>query len=233
MDEAAEVRGAAREAVSDVVPPRLRDDLVARVDEGWPAPGVLTLLSARAAADGAVEGAAERAAAVQLVYEGLSLTRRLVYEEPWVEAGGAPADTVGTAQAAPTEADEGANLDVVAADVLIARGESLLARTEAADRSVEILRTFGRDQTACDPSRPIGGDRRLEAEMFELAVVAGSTLARSEPPRRLLEWAHDLATTLPAESLPEPSSLVDRDEVPSVAGRTPAPAGEGTTSTDP
>ncbi len=248
MDEAAEVRGAAREAVSDVVPPRLRDGLVARVDEGWPAPGVLTLLSARAAADGAVEGAAERAAAVQIVYEGLSLTRRLVHDEPWADVCDADdgidssdaGDVVGSGGAAPDadaavrDPDEGANLDVVAADVLVARGESLLARTEAADRSVEILQSFGRDQTTRDPSRPVGADRRLEADMFELAVIAGSTLARSEPPRRLLEWAQDLATTLPAESLPEPSSLVDREEVPSVAGRTPAPAGEGgTTSTDP
>lgn len=221
MEEAAEVRGAAREAVSDVEPARLRDGLVARVDDGWMAPGVLTLLSARAVAEGAVDGALERAAAVQIVYEGLSLTRRLVHDEPWAEACGST--------------DAGANLEVVAADVLVARGASLLARTEAADKSVEIVRSFGRDQIERDRSAPPGAERRLEADLFELAVIAGSTVVRSEPPRRLLEWARSLAAALPARSLPDPSALLDREEVPAVAGRTPAPAGEGgtTSSTDP
>lgn len=255
MEEAAEVRVAARDAVSDVAPARLRDGLEARVDDGWMAPGVLTLLSARAAADGAADAARERAAAVQVVYEGLSLTRRLVHEEPWAAGAGdrsvsaheGPAAGDGTAASdgaavggrvdadGGTDADVDANLEVVAADVLVARGASLLARTEAADKSVEIIRAFGRDQTERDHSRPPGAERRLEADMFELAVIAGSTVSRSEPPRRLLEWARDLAVGLPAGSLPATASLVDREEVPAVAGRRPAPAGEGgtTSSTDP
>lgn len=222
MDEAAEVRGAAREAVSDVEPSRLRDSLVARADDGWMAPGVLTILSARAAGDGGVEGALERAAAVQIAYEGLSLTRRLVHDDPW--------DGDGTA-----DPDEGANLDVVTADVLVARGASMLARTEASDLAVGIIRAFGRQQMDRDPSRPAGAGRHLEADVFELAVVAGSTLARSEPPRRLREWARDLADVLPAESLPEPSAFIDREELFAAAARTPTPATEGgtTSSTDP
>jgi hypothetical protein len=62
--------------------------------------------------------------------------------------------------------------------VFVASATSLLADTEAADDIVAVLRSFGRDQTlreeADDPARV---DRRLEADVFELAAVAGTTAA--------------------------------------------------------
>lgn len=270
MEEAAEVRRAASAAVDDVGPARLRENLARVVEDGWMVPGVLTLLSARAADAAGAEDLVDRAAGVQLVYEGLALTRRLTREEPWTDAaagddrgdgaggsdgaaGGRPGagdsggtdavDGPGDADGAsgpggaagpgtPAGADRAANLAVLAADVLVARGVSLLARTDAVRTAVGVIRRFGRNRVGREAG-PVP-DRSLEADVFELAVVAGATVVHPEPPRRLVEWAADLAATLSGRSLPDPAGLVGRVEVPAGTGPTPAPAGEGgTTSTDP
>ncbi|PSQ57449.1 hypothetical protein BRD18_07505, partial [Halobacteriales archaeon SW_7_71_33] len=194
MDEVAACRHAARDAVRDIEPEQLRgvmDDLLV---EASMTPGVVTVRAARAAsaADGDSGAAvtveryddspgvsardgrreegrealpdhvAERAAGVQLIYEGLRLIRRLAAEDPW---------TV-TEETNPT--DE--NTAVLAADVLVSRGFYLLARTPAADKAVETVRNFGRDQTIAREadSRNRDHDRNLEADVLRLALIAGT-----------------------------------------------------------
>jgi len=172
MDEAAAVRGAAEEAVRDVVPGTLREEISGFVESGSVVPGTLTLVVADLFGEvdpDVVDGLTERAAGVQLIYDGLRLTRRLVHGDPWSDA-------------AEAEGDLSADMEILAADVLVSRGFYLLARTEAAGAAVEVVRSFGRDQTnrreLGDPSL----DRELERDVVELAVLAGATAVGAEPP---------------------------------------------------
>ena len=172
MEEAAAVRGAAEEAVRDVVPGTLREEISGFVESGSVVPGTLTLVVADLFGEvdpDVVDGLTERAAGVQLIYDGLRLTRRLVHGDPWSDA-------------AEAEGDLSADMEILAADVLVSRGFYLLARTEAAGAAVEVVRSFGRDQTnrreLGDPSL----DRELERDVVELAVLAGATAVGAEPP---------------------------------------------------
>jgi hypothetical protein len=178
MEEAAAVRGAAGEAVRDVVPEALREGITEVVESGSVAPGALTLLVAdlfgEVDPDG-VDGLTERAVGVQLIYDGLGLTRRLSQSDPWSAAA------AGDGEDGP-DADIAADMEILAATVLVSRGFYLLARTEAAGAAVEVVRSFGRDQTdrreRGDPSL----DAELERDVIELAVTAGATAVGAEPP---------------------------------------------------
>jgi hypothetical protein len=183
MEEAAAVRRAALAAVDDVDPARLHDRIEDRLEAASMTPGVCTLVSARAAGcDGQLDGITDRAAGVQLIYEGLGLTRTLAHDDPW------------------TNGDRGAaDLDILIADILVSRGFYLLARTEAADAAVDVVRAFGTDQTVRRETDDPTLDRNLEADVLELGVVAGVTAAGRRPSPRLREYASDLAgDTLPA-----------------------------------
>jgi hypothetical protein len=189
MQEADLARRRASEAVEDIHPPRLREAITDRIRPGSMIPGVLVLLSA-AVVDGSPDAAdvERRAAGVQLIYEGLHITRSLVHDDPW------------TADSPP---DKPADLDVLAADVLVARGFRLLARTDAADDAVETVRAFGREQTdtAAD-SHPDPPARTLEANVFELAAVAGATAAGGDTPLALRQYVVGLARNLGDPPLP-------------------------------
>jgi hypothetical protein len=188
MEEAARVRGGAHEAVADIVPDRLRGVIDDRLAVGSMIPGVLTVLSGRLVDPGAEQAIVDRrAAGVQLIYEGLRLTRSLVHEDPWAEAGLAT--------------DMQADVDVLAADVLVARGFRLLARTEAAEVAVSTVQAFGREQTdlLADRDPPA---RTLETNVFELAVVAGSTVNGGDTPLALRQYAIGLARARGAPPLP-------------------------------
>jgi len=193
MDDAVAVRRAASDALGTVEPEPLRSALLAELDDCSPAPGVLVVATARAV-DGGVEfeALAERAAGVQLVYAGLRVTRRLAREEPWT--AGDPAT---------------ANLDVLAADILVARGAHLLAGTEASDAAVEVIRAFGRDQT--EREEDTAPSHALESDVFELATVAGSTAVGPGTPPQLLEWASELSASLDGQGMPEPSTVLAAD----------------------
>lgn len=216
MEDAVRARDAAREALADIEPPQLHETLDDRLVDASMSPGVLTFTSARALESGVdLDGIAERAAGVQLIYEGLRLTRTLAHEEPWVGDAGNDID---------------ADLDILAADVLVSRGFYLLARTEAAARAVETVRAFGRDQTRRETE---GGDtetldRNLEADVFELAVVAGTTAVGTDAPTALLEYVASLAreyegdlppaaVTFPETTADQIASLSGDDRVPSSA----------------
>jgi hypothetical protein len=215
MEDAVRARDAAREALADIEPPQLHEALDERLVDASMSPGVLTLTSARALEPGVdLDGIVERAAGVQLIYEGLRLTRTLAHEEPWVTEAGSDID---------------ADLDILAADVLVSRGFYLLARTEAATRAVETVRAFGRDQTRQATDDRVGTlDRNLEADVFELAVVAGTTAVGTDAPTALLEYVASLArehdgdlppatVALPETTAERIASLSGDDRVPSSA----------------
>jgi hypothetical protein len=210
MDEVEAARAAARDAVGNVMPSRLQERIDRRLASASMLPGVLTLLAARVGGgfedgDNGLEdpGVARRAAGTQLIYEGLRLTRSLVGTDPWARADD------------PSE-DLPADLDVLAADVLVARGFALLADTPASDQAVETVRAFGRRETDREAGRA-PADRSLEANVFDLAAVAGATIAAPEAPLGLRQYcvglarAHaiegdgDASKSLPraAETLPE------------------------------
>ncbi|WP_266078852.1 DUF7114 family protein [Haladaptatus caseinilyticus] len=172
MEEAVRARGAAREAIGDITPARLRDYIDELLESSGIVPGVLTLLSVRAVGGDAGTSAVERrAAGVQLIYEGLQLTRRLAYDEPW------------NAEPPHTES----NIAVLAADVMVSRGFSLLARTEAAGTAVQTVKAFGRNQTEGTTSNA------LETDVFELAIVAGTTATGRDRPAGTRRYAEQLA----------------------------------------
>ncbi len=194
MDEAAQARTAARQAIAEISPDRLRSVIDSHLARASMIPGVLALLSARVVGGEADETAVtNRAVGVQLIYEGLRLTRSLVQGEPWARAEGNIED----------------DLDILAADVLVARGFQLLAHTEAADKAVETVREFGHEQTDIRERRGSSA-RSLEANVFELAVIAGSTATGHEAPLSLRQYVIGLARSngdppLPgsADGLPE------------------------------
>jgi len=196
MEEAATCRRAARDAVRDIGPERLRtviDDLLA---DASMLPGALALLSARAADESVdLDSVADRAAGVQLIYDGLRLTRRLSREEPWADR----------------EDHTEPNLDVLAADVLVARGFYLLARTDAAEKAVETVRAFGRDETLgrTPGADTVALDGSLERNVLELATTTGTTAVGIAPSAAALDTAaalfEDREPPLPpaADALPD------------------------------
>lgn len=162
MEQAELARRGAREAVADIEPPRLSERIDATLTAASMAPGALVCLLAQSTDPDIDPGPiSERAAGVQLIYEGLRLTRSLAHEEPWAES----------------EDHTDANLDVLAADILVSRGFYLLAMTDAAGKAVETIRAFGRDQThRREPEADREAlDANLERHIFELAGVAGES----------------------------------------------------------
>jgi len=181
MDTAARARAAAQEVVDDIEPTQLREVLFDRLAEASMAPGVLVFVSAQASEPTVdLDSLAERAAGVQLIYEGLRLTRTIAHDEPWAD----------------TDADViDADVDILAADVFVSRGFYLLARTRASAAAVETVQSFGHDQTlgrrADADSASL--DRNLEADIFALAVRTGVTAVDVDPSEKLLSFAVDLA----------------------------------------
>jgi hypothetical protein len=221
MDEVERTRAAAREAVADVTPARLREDIEGHIGDTSAVPGVLTLFAARAS--GAVPAEetevpagplSRRAAGTQLIYEGLRLTRSLVREDPWGEN---------------PEPNIPADVDTLAADVMVARGFALLADTAAAEKAVETVRSFGRSET--DRAAGRTPERTLEADVFELAAVAGATVAGGETPLALRQYCVGLADAREATgigpeagTLPESVEDVMRRVVGAGAEKVPSPS---------
>lgn len=245
-------RRAAREAVADVEPPRLHDFIDARIDDASMTPGQLVVESAAAVdPDADPDAVASKAAAVQLVYEGLRTTRRLAREPPWerqAEPERLDPDAAGSDPDAPSPADIRADLEVVAADILVARGFSMLARTGAADQAVRTIRSFGRDQTlrhrttADDTTGdvdidPETLDANLERDILELAVIAGTAVADEDasPPASLLAAA-DAVVDARGTAMP-PADDLDRWLEPPTPDQPPAegtqPSDRATSATDP
>jgi hypothetical protein len=230
MDEVAAVRRAALDAVDDVEPGGLHERIRDHLDDGSLAPGVLAVSSARAiresrdapAGDFALESVAERGAGVQLIYAGLRVTRSLAQDPPWEHArsltdgAGRPADAGDAVDAAGHPDDVAtpdaetdltdADMSILVADILVARGFYLLARTEAASDAVATVQSFGRDQTTRRTTGDDSLDRNLETDVFELAAVAGTTAVGGSASAGLREHVADMASS--GETLPLAETLV-------------------------
>jgi len=205
MEEVAAVRRAALGGVDDIEPERLRERITDRLEAAAYAPGVLTLVTAAAARGRPTEagdGDAERAAGVQLIYEGLVLTRRLAHDDPWTSG----------------DRDAG-DIDILIADILVSRGFYLLARTEAAGAAVDVVREFGKDQTELRTTGETPLDGNLEADICELAVVAGTTAAGLDPSAALRDYGAGLA----ADGLPEVETLRADEVADTLAGHSGQP----------
>ena len=208
MEEAEQARTAARKAVGDIEPDGLRTVIDDHVASSSMIPGVLVILSARVAAGSATTASvSERAAGVQLIYEGLRVTRSLVDANPWMDTD---------------DADPDVNLDVLAADVLVARGFRTLARTEAAGHAVQTVREFGREQTST--SSPTDASD-LESNVFELAAIAGSTAGGEDTPTALRQYVVGLVAASDAPPLPNADDGLPR-EIEDVLSRVAGPASE-------
>ncbi|MDL5362374.1 hypothetical protein [Halalkalicoccus sp. NIPERK01] len=211
MEQAELARRGAREALADIEPPRLADRIDSLLATASMAPGALVLLVAQRA-DPAVdpEALSERAAGVQLIYEGLRLTRTLAHEEPWADS----------------EDQTAANLDVLVADILVSRGFYLLAMTDAAERAVETIRAFGRDQThrrEPDADRATL-DANLERDVFELADVAAAS-AVDPPVPTPVRGALDRLAREAGDPLPDAATLFRGTTLlPSADGHVPPSA---------
>lgn len=210
METPAAIREQSRAVLEDVDPPALRRTAFDAIEESWAGPGVLARRAARqAGTDPAREAVERRAVGAQLVYAGLALTRRLVASEPWEDGAAGAAD-----------------VEILVADVLVARGTRLLAETEAADRCVEVIRRFGRRETGAVD----GG--ALERDVLELAAVAGSTVDAPAPSPTALAWADELAAAVDGGDYPDVAAVLGAVDA-SPASR-PAVAKEGRQSgTDP
>lgn len=197
MDEVVQARRAAREAIEDITPDRLRAVIDAHLEDASMVPGVLTTLSATVVAgDSNRQAVTKRAAGVQLIYDGLRITRDLVETEPWGTDGDDLED----------------DLRVLAADVMVSRGFNLLSHTEAADKAVETVREFGREQTDIHERRGTSA-RSLETNVFELAAIAGATATGNEAPLSLRRYVMGLARSLGDSPLgPTDEVLPDRIE---------------------
>lgn len=222
MEEAAAVRRAASEATADVEPGALRETIAECAADGSVVPGVLTLLSARQTAGEDPEDLSELAAGVQLIYDGLRLTRALAHEDPW-HAADVPAvagDGAGERSEPGSDAADrdDADMAILAADVLVSRGFYVLARTDAASDAVAVVRAFGRDQTEREravPCRAVDLDRNLERDVLELAVTTGVTAGGATA----TGVAHLAAEYAPAEpSFAPAETFVDDDLRARLAG---------------
>lgn len=235
MEQAVLARRGAREAVADIEPPELHGRLDSILADASMVPGVLVILSAQSVdPDHDPSSLQDRAAGVQLIYEGLRLTRRLAHEEPWAGAENDPSGPDDSAVGGGDTDDTDANIDVLVADVLVSRGFYLLAMTDAADRAVETVRAFGRDQTR---GREPGVDREaldrnLEADVFELAAVAGTTAVDSSRSGTVSAAIDELIRDTDGEPLPDATTLFDAD-LPSPLASEPLDDHAPTSASDP
>lgn len=157
------------------------------VREASMVPGVVTIRTAERLG-GTVTGgeALDRAVGVQLSYDGLRLTRELIREEQRYEA------------AEPT--DE--YLALVAGEVLVSRGFVELAETAVADRAIEIVQRFSRNQTVDYRDETDVPGVSLEYDVLSLAVATGATAVLEHVPPYLQEFGGTIAAELDRDPLP-------------------------------
>lgn len=181
MDDAARVRSNAIRSVRDVTPEPLRGRIENRIEEAPLTPALVTVASARHHDRDETDARAfESAAAVQQIYVGLDITRELIELQPW--------DGV---DEHPHEAD----MEIIAADVLVAQGMARLAATDAAMAAVEVVREFGQFEAEQIATTQTTDARCLEETILELAVLAGSAAVDTVTSESILTWVRSLSPT--------------------------------------
>ena len=161
MDAVSRVRVASCKAVEDVEPIRLREIITNQIEGDAPAFGLVTIVVSEKVGRTSEEPAIvdNKAAGVQLIYEGLRLTQDLVRGNRWKH----------------NEQKLNTDMDLLAADVMVAKGFHLLSHTKAAHKAVETIRTFGITETKWSDKNDTTSVQHmsLEKDIFELAIIAG------------------------------------------------------------
>ena len=161
MDAVSRVRAASCRAVEEVEPIRLREIITNQIEGDTPTFGLATIVVSEEVGRTNEEPAIldSKAAGVQLIYEGLRLTQDLVRGNRWKN----------------NEQKLNTDMDLLAADVMVAKGFHLLSHTKAAHKAVETVRTFGITETKWSDKNdgtPVP-HMSLEKNIFELAIIAG------------------------------------------------------------
>lgn len=187
------VSEALRQSIVDIEPQSFNAHLHEVLEDRPLTPAALTVTTGRA-----IDSTADRdrltelGIGVQLGYEGLCLTRELIADESWLDSHQA------------TEAD----LDVLAAEVLVARGFNILAKTNTVTDAVDIVRTFGRNR-AHERDGSHRTDPSLEADIVTLAVTTGADCVLSTVPPPIASFAAGLGTRLDENPMPEPTVALE------------------------
>ena len=208
MAAAARVRRASVDALAEIEPAELANQLQAIVTDASMVPGMVTILTAETGAEPAARAALERGVGVQLCYEGLRVTRELIRDDSRYRDG---------------DATHG-YLELVGAEVLVSRGFANLARTEVAPQTIDIVQRFSRNQThAYDGTITDAPDaaRTLEYDVIELAVAAGAELVYEEVPATIDDLGRQLATEFDRQPLPGAAGVASRIRA-DLAAATPA-----------
>ena len=101
-----------------------------------------------------------------------------------------------------------ADLEIIAADILVARGMERLAPTPAAVAAVEVVREFGRHEADRRDGADRSAARPLETSIVDLAVTVGAALGESAVAVEVEAWVAGLETTA-VDDFPEVSILID------------------------
>tara|TARA_B100001013_G_C24575555_1_gene428428 strand:- start:428 stop:1072 length:645 start_codon:yes stop_codon:yes gene_type:complete len=161
MDAVSRVRVASCRAVEDVEPIRLREIIINQIEGESSTFGLATIVVSEEVGRTNEKPAIvdNKAAGVQLIYEGLRLTQDLVRGNRWKY----------------NEQKLNTDMDLLAADVMVAKGFHLLSRTKAAHKAVETIRTFGITETKWSDKDDTASVQHmsLERDIFELAIIAG------------------------------------------------------------
>lgn len=196
MDEVGALRQVLHGSLDDLEPPALRDRALAVVDDASLLPGALAIRTATAL-DASVEptAVAQPAAGVQLSYEGLETTRDILRTNRWAD-----------------EPAQAYHHDLLVAEVLVSRGLSHLATTGVAPDAIDIVRRFGRTQTAADESGQRHAEDPLEIDILELAVAAGADSVMDGVTPAVRRCGADIARELLEYPFPDPVRLCAVDD---------------------
>lgn len=180
-------------SIADIEPRSFNEHLHAVLDDRPLTPAALTVTTGRAIDSTADrEQLAELGIGVQLGYEGLRLTRELINEDSWLDDQEA------------TDSD----IDVLAAEVLVARGFNILAETGTVTQAVDIVRRFGRNSArARAGSKQL--DPSLEADIISLAVTTGADCVLSTVPPAIDSLGEELGARFDEDPMPEPAVALD------------------------
>ncbi len=191
MDEVARVRSATREAMADIAPAGLRSAIEDHLRACAVTPGVVTVASAHYHGSAPLgDRPYECAGAVQQIHTGLAVTAELIDETPWAEDVGHPID---------------ADLSILAADVLVARGMSTLAPTAAAEAAVTVVRAFGQDQAQRRNADATAHRRPFADRILELAIIAGAASVEVSPDHAVV----DAIVSSEDDADPDPAGVLE------------------------
>lgn len=188
------VREVLTRATADIEPASFKAHLRGELGDVPLTPAALTVTSGHALDPSApLDPLAERGVGVQLGYEGLRLTRDLIEGDAWSDA----------------DAGSGPDLDVLAAEVFVARGIHLLTGTDIVDQAIEIVRRFGRNRAHERSGAVNARERSLEADVISLAVNASAAEVLDTVPPSVDDYGTSLGSDLDTHPYPEPAVAVE------------------------